>query len=163
MTTDIQLAYLDLSPKLDVVLSKCFDDNELLIRGDLASVRENASSELKSRNQNVDQEEIAFDVRPNKVQPRNEIVNRKYTFSFFCFIFLFFNDCFVVHLQENYQNESHQMITLTVLDVKSVKRVRKLQVNEMFLLFLHNYSVMLSCVQSDQVLCCSILVNCQLK
>ncbi|XP_046849912.1 F-box/WD repeat-containing protein pof1-like [Xenia sp. Carnegie-2017] len=101
MTTDIQLAYLDLSPKLDVVSSKCFDENEILIRGDLASVRENASSELQNKKQNVDQEEIAFDVRTNKVQPRNEI--------------------------ENFQNESHQMITLTVLDVKSVKRVRKLQ------------------------------------
>lgn len=75
-TTDIQLAYLDLTPATEALtgsvdVEDCGDDD--LIGGNLGML-ESALSELTREKHEATTDEIAYDIRPNKIQPVNEMV-----------------------------------------------------------------------------------------
>jgi hypothetical protein len=79
VTTDIQLEYLDLTPATDGdVLSGSVDvedDNDEDLTGGNLGMLEDALSELTGREKQEDiTDEIAYDIRPNKIQPLNEMV-----------------------------------------------------------------------------------------
>ena len=79
VTADIQLEYLDLTPVTDGdVLSGSVDvedDNDEDLTGGNLGMLEDALSELTGREKQEDiTDEIAYDIRPNKIQPLNEMV-----------------------------------------------------------------------------------------
>lgn len=77
VTEDILFEYLDLSPNADSEFLSgsgvAKEDDDDLTGGNLGML-EDALSELTGGKQEETNDEIAYDVRPNKVQPLNEMV-----------------------------------------------------------------------------------------
>ncbi|XP_028409821.1 F-box/WD repeat-containing protein 7-like isoform X2 [Dendronephthya gigantea] len=102
-TADIQVEYFDLTPVSDGdVASGPSSPVDDLVGGNMTMLEDVLSELGDDGKQKVEvHEEIAYDIRPNKIQPLNEM--------------------------EDFENGNHQLVTVGVHDVKSVKRVRKLQ------------------------------------
>jgi hypothetical protein len=70
---DIPVEYLDIASASEndaLTESVDIEDDRDLTGGSL----EDAASDLNLRNEDVNIDEIAYDIRPNKLQPRNEMV-----------------------------------------------------------------------------------------
>ena len=77
VTEDILFEYLDLSPNADSEFLSgsgvVKDDDDDLTGGNLGML-EDTLSELTGGKMEETNDEIAYDIRPNKVQPMNEMV-----------------------------------------------------------------------------------------
>jgi hypothetical protein len=73
---DIPVEYLDIASASEndaLTESVDIEDDRDLTGGSLGML-EDAASDLNLRNEDVNIDEIAYDIRPNKLQPRNEMV-----------------------------------------------------------------------------------------